>query len=210
MSKLFIAHHEGGHGIEDATRFIEKVEERNKNAGEPLLWTTDEWDAYIDALLEVYGKWEEYEYQGIGRPRLPRRVPPDNLMYAQVMKRREEGRVIEVKRKVVFGDLEKIEEILNGKKINTSYVERNNLTMRQHVSRLVRKTLAFSKELRYLTAHLDFYQAWFIFVKPHLSLRVESKVKGRKWDKRTPAMAAGITDHIWTMEELMTFRVANL
>lgn len=174
-----------------------------------MLWTTDEWDAYLDALLQVYGEWEEVEYQGIGRPRLPRRVPPANLMYAQVVKCRAEGRVIEVNRRVVWGALEEIETILNGKQINTSYIERNNLTLRLHISRLVRKTLAFSKELTNLTTHINFYQAWYNFVKPHLSLRTKSTVPSRKWDKRTPAMAAKLTDHIWTIEELMTYRTPN-
>jgi hypothetical protein len=54
---------------------------------------------------------------------------------------------------------------------------------------------------------LDFIQAWYNFVKPHRSLRVEENNGRRKWRQRTPAMAEGLTDHIWSLEEMFTFRV---
>ena len=55
---------------------------------------------------------------------------------------------------------------------------------------------------------LNFFQAWYNFVKPHQSLRIPIKGNGqRRWKKRTPAMAEGLTDHIWSLEEMLTFKV---
>ncbi len=121
--------------------------------------------------------------------------------------------MVEVRRRIVFGELGDIEEIIStdgcGSKINTAYVERNNLTRRQSNGRLVRKTLSFSKKVKYLQHHLDLEDAVYNFVKPHRSLRrrLRHAKNGRVWEQRTPAMAAGLTDHIWTLEELLTFRV---
>ena len=85
--------------------------------------------------------------------------------------------------------------------INTSYVERDNLTSRQSNSRLVRQALSHSKKDSYLQRHLDLEDAIFNFVRPHQALRVplSRPSHSRKWQQRTPAMAAGLTDHIWTL-----------
>lgn len=86
--------------------------------------------------------------------------------------------------------------------------ERNDLTMRQNVGRLVRKTLSFSKSVHYLQRHIALEDAVYNFVKPHRSLRrplCESSDKRREWEQRTPAMAAGLTDHVWSIEELLEF-----
>jgi hypothetical protein len=57
-----------------------------------------------------------------------------------------------------------------------------------------------------LIAHLCFFFAWFNFVKPHDALKIEIDDGVRRWKQRTPAMAAGITDHIWTLEELFNVK----
>jgi hypothetical protein len=120
---------------------------------------------------------------------------------------------VEVRRRIIFGTQGDIDVILKtsgcGSQINTAYVERNNLTMRQNVGRLVRKTLSFSKNVHYLQRHIALEDAVYNFVKPHRSLRRairDSQDKRRKWEQRTPAMAAGLTDHIWSIEELLEFR----
>ena len=80
--------------------------------------------------------------------------------------------------------------------------------MWQNVGRLVRKTLSFSKNVYYLRRHIALEDAVYNFVKPHRSLRQRvrgSRSQGRKWEQRTPAMVAGLTDHIWSIEELLEF-----
>jgi len=77
-------------------------------------------------------------------------------------------------------------------RVCTSYVERNNLTMRLALKRLNRLTLAFSKKLGGLKAAIALHFAYYNFCRVHGSLRI------------TPAMAAGITDHVWSLEDLIT------
>ncbi len=182
-----------------------------KTDGRPPLFTSDKLPAYTQALIANYSTAEPPPVKrGRGRPRKePRRVRDPQLCYAQVDKHREQGRVVEVRRRIIFGASEVITEILGGQQINTSYIERDNLTSRQSNGRLVRKTLSHSKKDYYLRRHLDLEDAVFNFVRPHLSLREElpQPIKNRKWQQRTPAMAAGLTDHIWTLEELLSYRV---
>jgi hypothetical protein len=76
-------------------------------------------------------------------------------------------------------------------KICTSHVERNNLTMRIFLRRLTRLTLGFSKKLENLKHAVALHFAYYNFCRVHTSLRV------------TPAMEAGLTDHVWTIGELI-------
>ena len=182
-----------------------------KTDGRPPLFTSDKLPAYVQALITNYSPLSPTPVKrGRGRPRKePRRIIDPELCYAQVDKHREQGRVVEVRRRIIFGAPEVITEILGGQQINTSYVERDNLTSRQSNGRLVRKTLSHSKKAYYLQRHLDLEDAVFNFVRPHLSLRVElpQPINGRKWQQCTPAMASGLTDHRWNLEELLSYRI---
>lgn len=193
----------------EATAFLAAFKARTD--GRPPLFTSDKLPAYIAALIANYSTPEPPpRKRGPGRPRKePRRVLDPELCYAQIDKHRAGGRVVEVCRRIVFGSTEVVTEILGDKQINTSYVERDNLTSRQSNGRLVRKTLSHSKKAYYLQRHLDLEDAVFNFVRPHQALRVTlpRPIHGRKWQPRTPAMAAELTDHIWTLEELLSYRI---
>lgn len=184
------------------------------------LFTSDQLPEYRTALLHTYGLWYQPQRKGDrGRFPKPRRVPPPGLLYAQVVKVRQKGRVVEVRTKVVFGDSDTITDALAvspvSKTINTSFVERDNLTQRQHNRRLTRRTNGFSKELHWFEKQLWLSMAYSHLVLPHRSLRQELLIpestlgtgSPRRWRSRTPAMAAGITDHIWTTTELLSYRV---
>ena len=94
---------------------------------------------------------------------------------------------------------------------------RNNLTCRQCNGRLSRKVLSFSKDLTWLEKHLWLSLAYYHFVLPHESLRrrlpqpqaTRGSGSPKKWQAVTPAMSAGLTDHMWTMEELLSYRVPS-
>jgi hypothetical protein len=180
------------------------------------LFTSDKLPAYLVALIANYSTPEPPPAKrGPGRPRKePKRVIDPQLYYGQVDKQREGGRVIEVRRRIILGTEADIVKVLKadgcGSQINTAYVERDNLTSRQSNGRLVRKTLSHSKKKPFLQRQIDLDDAVFNFVRPHSALKVElahADSHGRKWQPRTPAMAAGLTDHVWTLEELLSYRI---
>jgi hypothetical protein len=149
--------------------------------------------------------------------------PPADLQYAQVVKHRDErGRITSIERRVVFGSEEEVRKKLAEAgcftTISTAHVERDNLTSRQTSSRLVRDALSFSKAMEALRYHTALDDLIHNFSWYHGSLRARLKKpqptrgrKGtpRKWIQRTPAMAAGITDHGWSMGELMTYPIVR-
>lgn len=177
--------------------------------GKLPLFVSDGWDGYGVALLEQYHLQVSYPRTGKrGRPRLEKKRPVADLRYAQVVKKREKGRVVSVSKRIVYGDPVTIDP----REINTSLIERLNLTLRRENAALQRKTLSFAKDENELKAHVAFQVAYYHFVRPHLSLR--ERVRGeeqehstRRWRKRTPAMAGKITDHIWSLRELLTSRL---
>ncbi len=180
------------------------------------LFTSDKLPVYLAALIANYSTPEPPSSQrGPGRPpKEPRRVIDPALRYGQVDKRREGGRVVEVRRHILLGTEADIVQILQadgcGSQINTSYVERDNLTSRQSNGRLVRKTLSHSKKKEFLHRHIDLEDAFFNFVRPHSALKIKLArpgPHGRRWKQRTPAMAAGLTDHVWSLEELLAYRL---
>ena len=117
-----------------------------------------------------------------------------------MIKHRSGGRLTGVTYKVVFGDPEEVCDLM-GK--HTAYVERTHLTSRQMNGRLVRKTLSFSKELEMLEASCAWEDLVYNLARPVKTLRIEVNDGQRRWQPRSPAMAAGLTDHIWTIEELL-------
>ena len=183
-------------------------------------FTSDQLPAYQKALLHTYGIWVQPERKGNrGRFPKPRLVPAPDLRYAQVVKVRNGGRVTEVKTKVIFGTSEAIAAQLAhspvSNTVNTSFVERDNLTQRQSNRRLTRRTNGFSKEIGWFEKQLWLSTAYYHLVLPHHSLRQPLErpepTRGtgtpRKWKPITPAMAAKITDHVWSTPELLSYRV---
>jgi hypothetical protein len=160
---------------------------------------SDGWGGYDEAMVEVWGKVPEYRARG--RPPTKKR-PQAGWRYVQVVKQREEGRVRGVKAKVLYGEDER--EVLEFLGESTSYVERTNLTSRHMNGRLVRKTLGYSKELEMLRASSIWEDTLYNLGRALKTLRIESPQAGRRWTRRSPAMAAGLTDHIWEIEELLT------
>jgi hypothetical protein len=121
-----------------------------------------------------------------------------------VKQRGKNGRVVGTKAKTIYGDEREVLEKLSGG--STSYVERTNLTSRHMNGRLVRKTLGYSKELKMLVASSIWEDMVYNLGRALKTLRVESPESDgeRRWIGRSPAMAAGLTDHIWQIEELLT------
>jgi hypothetical protein len=125
----------------------------------------------------------------------------ETINYGQLIKERERGRVVGKTRMVIVGDVDEAG-------IETVYVERYNLTLRHGISRLVRRSLCFSKCKDMLDNHLDVYQCYNNLIRVNSALTIKTK-KGEKNRGRTPCMAEGITDHIWTWKELLMFKVSH-
>lgn len=161
---------------------------------------SDGWGGIDDAMIEVYGVVPEYS--GRGRPPTRKRACP-GWQYMQMVKQRDErGRVQGIKLRVMFGKKSELLALL-GK--STAYIERSNLTSRLFNGRQVRKTLAFSKEVEAYKAAAAWEDGYYNLIRPHKSLRVPVlDAAPRKWLQRTPALAAKLTDHIWTVKELLT------
>ena len=219
VCKLVPAWVVGKRTLPHARRLVFRL--KSATDGHIPFFTSDELPHYAHALLDVYGQWVQPPRQGTrGRLPKPRRLPPPDLCYAVVVKERANGRVVEVMTRIVYGTTEQVKAALRASPasitINTYGVERNNLTIRQHSRRMGRKVNAFSKDPDYLEHQLTLAFAYYHFVIPHRGLcqrlRRPLMTKGRKgsrkkWKLMTPAMAAGLTDHVWTMDELLSFRV---
>jgi IS1 family transposase len=174
------------------------------------LMTSDAYPAYETAILDAYGETITPPRTGKpGRPKGPSKVPPAGLVYATVDKVKAKGRVVEILIHVVFGTMAAVAAALAGSRvsrsINTSFLERQHLTDRHHNARKSRKTYRFSKDWRFHEAATYFTLYSYNFCWPVRTLR-EPNGEG-SWRKRTPAMAAGLTDRLWSMAEWVSFPV---
>ena len=182
------------------------------------LFLTDGFKAYATALLTHYGQWVQLARQRAQGPApQPRWMPLPGLRYAQVVKTVRRRRLVGVTHRVVFGSLEAVNHVLAplGWHINTAFVERINLTIRQHVAAVGRRVSTLCKGEDGLRQQLALYHVYYNFCLPHASLRqplpqlVHTNGTGSatQWRPCTPAMAAGLTDHVWTLREVLQFRV---
>jgi hypothetical protein len=163
---------------------------------------TDGKGAYREAMLETWGQVPEY----LGRGRPPSlKQPEPTWQYVQVIKERSGLRITNISIKVVYGDPDTVLAEVGG---HTAYIERTNLTARQMNGRLVRKTLSFSKDRLLLEASSAWEDWVYNLTRSVKTLRQEVEADDRRWQPRSPAMTAGLTDHIWSIKELLWTVVA--
>jgi len=180
---------------------IRRLMERVKRcaARRPLLVCTDGLVSYIRAIRETFRE-PAHTGQG-GRPRLR---PWRHVLIAQVVKRYERRRVVETERRIVDGTPARVETLRRRSQgdgvINTAYIERLNATFREHLASLTRRGRALARRTLTLQHGMYLIGTVYNFCTPHASLPHAS-------GGTTPAMAAGITDHCWTVQELLSFHV---
>ena len=165
----------------------------------------DGFAAYVGAVRTVFRVAVR-----TGLPGRPRLVLPETVLLAQVVKSHQGRRLVDVTRRVVFGTAEAVAHASaatrGGTRITTSYSERLNATFRAALVPLTRRGRCLAHGAALLTSGLWLVGTAYNFCWPHASLRL--RACGRhKWQERTPAMAAGLTDHVWTMEELLRYRL---
>src|SRR5215475_9585678 len=182
------------------------------------LFLTDGFKEYTTALLTHYGQWvQPARRQATGPAPKPRWRPLPGLLYAQVIKTVRRRRLVRVSHRLVFGTLAAIEQVLaaHGWQINTAFVERLNLAIRQHVAAVGRRVSTLCKGEDGMRQQLVLYLVYYNFCLPHASLRhpllqpepTHGTGSAKRWQPQTPAMAAGLTDHVWTLREVLLFRV---
>jgi hypothetical protein len=170
--------------------------------GEPLTILMDDHRPYPQAILHIFGVLRHRRRRrGRGRRKHPDLKPPEGLLAGIVSKIRDAaGNLVRVKRRRLFGRLKDIRELIRhlglGHEINTAHIERLNGTARTQQTRLARRTRNVSRSDVWLQRALMLWRDWYNWVRPHASL-----------GKRTPAMAMGLTGHVWSAQEYLRYPV---
>lgn len=182
------------------------------------LFLSDGYAQYLSAIVTHFGHWVQPPgRQGRGPAPRPRWMPLPSLLYAQMIKTTHRRRLVRVSHRVVFGTLEAVQQVLAtcGWQIQTAFVERLNLSLRQRVAAIGRRSATPCKRQEGLGHQLALFQVYHNFVLPHASLRqalaepvaTNGCGSARVWRPRTPAMVAGLTDRVWSLREVLLFRV---
>jgi IS1 family transposase/transposase-like protein len=205
--RLILSAYVGPRTYESALKLIEMTAAVVK--GVPCFFS-DGFSCYLQALIAVYHTIKSFKHTGKrGRPRKPILKPLKDLVYAQIVKVKKQGHLIEIQERVLCG-ARRLKKL--GLSISTSLIERVNLTFRHSLAPLVRKSYSFCKDREQMRRRVLFFQTFYNFARPHMSLRLSLSDQEQfpvarfrtKWTERSPAMAAGISDHVWSFRELLT------
>jgi IS1 family transposase len=172
-SKLLLAIDVGDRTRAMAQRFVHYVAQVLAPDCAPL-FLTDGFREYLTALLTHYGQWgQPPRRQAPGPAPKPRWMPLPQLLYAQVIKTVRRRRLVRVSHRVVFGTLEAVNDVLapHGWHINTAFVERINLTIRQHVAAVGRRVSTQLQGEDGLRQQLAVFHCYYNFCLPHASIR---------------------------------------
>jgi IS1 family transposase len=174
------------------------------------VFTSDGLDLYFYAITAHFGQWVTDIASGKTRWQVAL-----DLLYGQVKKSYRRRKLALVERRMRLGDLAHLTNHLQALgfsgTLNTAFVERINLTLRHALAALSRRCWATAQLTSELLAHLHWWRAYYHFCRPHVSLRLKldkpqprlGQQTPRRFQPRTPAMAAGLTDHIWSVQELL-------
>jgi hypothetical protein len=208
QTKLAISVVAGKRGVANVGRVVREFAART-DGSIPQLVTTDWYKPYRDALLEVYGKLVAVPRRfRRGRTPKPRHQEPTDMVYVAVQKHRRKGRVVKVSLRRIFGTNERAEQALAQSSVshqfNTTFVERYNATDRHLNARKGRKVYRFSKDPELHQAATAYSKGIYNFCRANRGLTLRgAPAKDRRLVHRTPAMAQGITDHVWSVSEFV-------
>jgi hypothetical protein len=183
------------------------------DGGLPALITTDEYAAYFTVIVSTWGvrkedlEMTEEEKAKYGWDEMPAVYFPVEIAYATVHKEREQGRVVRVNQRVVYGTPDQVVAAVQAgstaKTINTSYIERWNGTQRHFNARKARKVYTFSKDFAVHVAVTWLVVTFYNFCWTPRTLREKVQVDPPRYQQRTPAMVAGLTEEVWTLEQVL-------
>jgi len=191
LSKALPSLHLGGRRAEDAQAFVHDVKSRLVPGCVPA-FTTDGLRAYFYALTAHFGQWVK-----LPNAKAQQWQVDEQLLYGQLVKRRERRRVVFTTMRMLWGKRHDLNAVLSAHGlspcIQTTFIERVNLTLRQGIALLTRKTWSLPQSEAHLLSHVLWWRHYYHFLRPHQSLQ-----------QRTPAMALGLTDHVWSMREFIS------
>lgn len=174
-------------------RLLHKVKQAARSCLEPLLVAVDGFAAYPKTILHLF-----YTKEQTGRPGRPKHIPWPKLNIVQVVKSYQGRKLASVARRLKHGSWQQVYALiglaqLDGGQVNTAFIERLNATFRARLPSLVRRTRALAATTQRLEAEMFWSGAVYNFCTLHASIQ------------GTPAMAAGLTDHLWSLEEILCF-----
>jgi IS1 family transposase len=177
------------------------------------LFTSDGLNLYFYALTAHFGQWIALGCRG---RKVLRWQVAAGLIYGQVKKTYQRRKLVRVTPVMRLGTEDTLKAVLQGLglsgRLNTAFIERAPLTVRHGIAALARRTWATAQQSPHLLAHLEWWRAYYHFVRPHASLRVAlvqprergGKRLAQRYRQCTPAMAAGRTHRRWTAREVLT------
>lgn len=168
-----------------------------RTQGRALIWCSDGWRGYAAILTRAYR--QPVRSGKRGRPPL---VVPTEVRLTQTVKHRDEhGKLLSIEIRAVLG------EIVS--QPGTVHIERVNGTLRDRLNALTRKTHAFAKRDATFDALVGLQIFDHNFHRAHQALRLPFEEAGRRYRQQSPAMALGLTDHLWSLQELLTSRIST-
>jgi hypothetical protein len=213
-SRLIVTLVIGRRDTETARRAFADFYRRTDGDLTPLI-TSDEYAPYLTVITETYGvRQEELELTEeqkveFGWDEMPPVLFPQEGAYAGVHKERGKGQVVRVEQRVVLGTEEQVAEALEqgttSETVNTSYGERYHGTQRHFNARKARKVHTFSKELASHVAVTWLCVTFYNFGWKPRTLRVRVRARPPRYRYRTPAMVAGLTGHVWSMADILSY-----
>jgi IS1 family transposase len=217
VTKLLLTSDVGERTLAMAQRVIPQVVQVVAPACVPL-FLTDGFKESMSALLTHYGHGvQPSRRRAQGAVPKPRGMPLPQRLYAQVVKRYRRRRLVGMRHRVVFGTLDAVQQVLAacGWQLNTAFIERANLSIRQHVAAVGRRVITLCKHEDGLRQQRALSHVYENFCLPHISLRrllpqpepTHGSGSAKQWQPCTPAMAAGLPHHVWTLRKARRFRV---
>jgi transposase-like protein len=172
-----------------------------------ILICTDGFPAYPRSIIKAF-RSKVKETPG---PGASKKVVWPRLYIGTIIKRTAKRRVIEVVRRMSYGQWRKAKKLIKlskgGKKLNTSFIERFNATIRERLAPLTRKCRYLAAKMETVQTGIYLIGTVYNFCSPHSELS-KSQTKGGFGRPYTPAMASGLTDHVWSLRELLTYKIA--
>jgi IS1 family transposase len=203
VSKVIPSLHVGERTRTDAFTLLHDLKQRLNPSCVPAI-TTDGLRSYFYAITAHFGTWFRPP-----RAHTNHWQPSSDLLYGQLVKRKNRRHTTFTHTRMLWGKRQPLFDRLKAAGLNTciqtAFIERFNLTLRQGVASLSRKTWSYAQTQQHLLLHLEWFRLYYHLVRPHESLALPVAGLKSRFRPRSPAMALGLTHHVWTVKEVLHY-----